>query len=205
MLPNNQYLKNAFRMALFFITMFALLPAYAQQVSISSLSAEDMLVNIAQQIPNLMKLVTAIAYVLGMYFIFHAVIKFKHFGESRTMMSQEQSMVPPIVYLTVGAMLLYLPTAVQVGLSTFWTLPNPYGYLQASDQWGEFINVCYLIIQFVGVVAFIRGLVILSHVGSSHGQPYFAKGLTHIIGGIFCINIFGTVQMILNTLGIQAS
>ena len=79
--------------------------------ALGNLSAGQMLTNIANQIPNLMRLVTAIAYVLGMIFIFIAVLKMKHLGESRTMMSREHSIMGPIIYLVIGAMLLYLPSA----------------------------------------------------------------------------------------------
>lgn len=171
---------------------------------ITSTSAQDMLVNIAKSIPNLMQLVTAFAYVMGMYLIFAGILRLKHFGESRTMMSQEHSLKGPLILLTIGALLLYLPTAVQVGLSTFWTEPNPYGYLQEKDQWSQFLNVCYLIVQFIGTIAFIRGLLTLSHLGGHGGnQPgTFAKGLTYVIGGILCINIYQFVQVIMVTLGL---
>jgi intracellular multiplication protein IcmC len=172
----------------------------------TSISAQTMLINFAKSVPNLMRMVTAIAYVMGMYFIFYGVVKMKELGESRTMMSREHSIWGPIVLLTVGALLIYLPTSVQVGMSTFWTNPNPYGYEDAekSDQWAQFFAVCFTIIQLVGVIAFIRGLVILSHMGGGHAQQgTFSKGLTHIIGGIFCINMYETVQVILVTLGVQ--
>lgn len=178
-------------------------PSYADTQYNVSMNAQDFLVNFAKSVPNLMRMVTAIAYVLGMYFIIAGVMKLKVLGESRTMMSGEHSIKGPLIFLVVGALLLYVPTSVQVGLSTFWTNPNPYSYLQQKDQWAEFLNNVYLIVQLVGVIAFIRGLVILSHLGG-HGQPgTFGKGLTHIIGGLFCINIYTFIQVILITLGIQ--
>ena len=173
--------------------------------NITSLSAQSMLMSIAQQIPNLMQMTTAIAYVMGMFFIVFGVMKLKHFGESRTMMSHDRKLTEPLSYLVVGAMLLYLPSAVQIGMSTFWTNPNPYGYLQQQDQWGQFINVCFLIVQLIGTISFIRGLVMLSRLGGHGGQGGFKGGLTHIIAGIFCINIYQFVQVVLVTLGIQTS
>lgn len=195
------------------LSLFAL-PVFAQTSGmqnvqppngVSYLSAQTILVNIANIIPNLMEMVTAFAYVLGMYFIIHGIIKLRHAGEMRSMVSQEHSMMSPIIYLAVGAMLLYLPTTVQVGLSTFWANPNPYGYVTQSDQWQQFVNIAYVVIQFVGTIAFIKGLVILSHLGGHGGQPgNFGRGLTHIIGGLFCINIYQFVQVIMVTLlGIQ--
>lgn len=186
------------------ILFMAAFPAYAQQVNVDNLNAQNMIDNIVKQIPQLMQMVTAIAYVLGMYMIIQAVIKMKQLGEARAMMSQEKGWKEPIVYLAVGALLLYLPSSVQVGMSTFWTEPNPYGYLEEQDQWQDFIKNVFIIIQFVGTIAFIRGLVIMSHL-SGHGQPgQFSKGLTHIIGGIFCINIYQFVQVIMNTFNLQS-
>lgn len=203
-LRNTSLLKTCCFLLLMASVMFAL-PAFAQTSGNSNtyLSAQTMLENIAAIIPNLMQMVTAIAYVLGMYFIFHGVIKLKHAGEMRTMMTAEHSLIGPILFLIVGAMLLYLPTSVQVGVSSFWANPNPYGYVTQSDQWSQFRNIVYLVIQFIGTIAFIRGLVILSHVGGQ-GQSNFSRGLTHIIGGILCINIYQFVQVIMVTLlGIQ--
>jgi intracellular multiplication protein IcmC len=169
-----------------------------------SLSAQDMITHIVTQIPNLMRLITAIAYVMGMYFIFQGVLGLKHYGDQRTMMSGQPHLKGPLIFITIGALLLYLPTSVQVGISTFWTEPNPYGYLQEQDQWSQFINSCYMVVQLFGVIAFIRGLVILTHLGGHGGQPgTFGKGMTHIIGGILCINIYQFVQLVMVTLGIQ--
>lgn len=197
----SSYIKLLFR---FLFLSLMTVPAYAQQtVNITSISAENVLLNIAKQIPNLMQMVTAIAYVMGMYFIFAGIVKMRQLGEARTMMSHEHSVIGPLIMLAVGSLLLYLPTSVQVGLSSFWVNPNPYGYQLAQDQWGQFLNVCYLIIQFVGTVAFIRGLVTLSHLSERGGGASFGKGLTYIIGGILCINIYQFVQVILTTLGIQ--
>jgi len=178
------------------------LPAYA--IDLSNISVQDTLVNVANQVPMLMKLATALAYVLGMIFVVMSVIKLRHTGEMRTMMSQEHGLAGPLIMMAVGAMLLYIPTSVQVGLSTFWSDPNPYGYLQQQDQWAQFINDCFIIVQLVGVIAFIRGLIIWTHLGShGGGQGNFARGLTHVIGGILCINIYQFIQVIMNTLGIQ--
>lgn len=201
---------NASRILLLLVTIFYIMPVFAQDANtdsgISTLSAQDMLVNIAHQVPSIMKMVTAIAYVFGMALIFQGLLKLKHAGESRTMMSHEHSLMGPIVLILVGTMLLYIPTAVQVGTSTFWATPNPYGYdVKLNDQWMQFINDCFLIIQLVGTIAFIRGLVMLSHLAERSGQGVFGKGLTHIIGGIFCINIYQVVQVIMITLGIQTS
>lgn len=212
MLPTSFQTKYILRFILAtFIYFSLLLPAYSIEIpqldtpeGQTTISAQSMLVQFAQSVPQLMRLVTAIAYVLGMIFIIRGVIKLKHFGESRTMMSHEHHLSVPITYIVIGSMLLYLPSAVQVGMSTFWTDPNPYGYTEQTDQWGDFINICFMVVQLIGVISFIRGLVILSHLGGHGHQGGFHKGLTHIIGGILCINIYQFVQVILATFGLPS-
>ena len=177
-------------------------PASTVSTSVSSISAQAMIDRIAEQMPSIMRMVTAIGYVLGMYFIFFSLMKFKEFGEQRTMMSSQHHLKEPLTYMVVGALLLYLPSSVQVGMSTFWAEPNPYGYLEEKDQWSSFLNNCFMMVQLFGTIAFIRGLVILSRTGHG-GQGEFGKGMTHIVGGILCINIYQFVKVILWTLGIQ--
>src|SRR3990167_61767 len=149
-------------------------------------SASDILQNLTQELPMLMRLVTAFAYVMGIYMIFYGILKLKQYGEQRSMMSQEKHLQGTIVMLVVGALLLYLPTSVQIGMSTFWSNPSPYGYLsEASDQWGTVIKDVFLVMQLFGTIVFIKGLIILSHLtGQGHQQGMLAKGITHIVGGL---------------------
>jgi len=199
---------NAYRFFLMVaaLSILSVSSAHAQSVIIpSGLSAQSILQKIGQQVPNFTLLVTAVGYVVGMFFVITGVIRMKHLGESRTMMSREHSAVPPLIYIAVGAALLYLPSSVWVGMNTFWTSASPYAYTENTDTWSTYINVCFEIVQLIGVIAFIRGLIILSKLGEHGGgqQGQFGKGLTHIIGGIFCINIYQFIQMISYTIGIQ--
>ncbi|EKD73293.1 MAG: hypothetical protein ACD_45C00369G0003 [uncultured bacterium] len=206
MLPHKKLNQNALSEYLILLgAIFFVWPATTFAAD-TIVSASDVMKNIADQIPNLMRLVTALAYVMGMYFVFYGIMMLKKVGESRTMMSGEHGIKGPVIYVAIGALMLYLPSSVQVGMSTFWTTPNPYGYIEKQDQWSQFISNCFLIVQLFGTIAFIRGLVILSHVGGHGGQQgSFARGMTHIIGGILCINIYQFVQVILNTIGVNIS
>lgn len=210
MLPNiKSRLLTIFHFFIFWMCCLITQVAFADDTTSTvnaTLSAADMLQKFTASIPNLTRLATAIAYVMGMYLVISGVTRMKHMGEMRTQMSHEHSIKGPIILITVGAMLLYFPSTVQVGMNTFWTVPNPYGYTQQQDQWAQFFNACFEVVQLFGVVAFIRGLIILSRLGGHQGghQDTFAKGLTHIIAGIMCINIYQFVQVIMITLGIQS-
>lgn len=168
------------------------------------LNIATMIQNLAQTIPALMQLVTAFAYVMGFYFIVHGVVLLKKFGEQRTMMSQEGGLKGPLIWLAVGAALIYLPSSVQAGFTTFWTNPTPYAYVdEQPNQWSDLINACFMIVQLVGTIAFIRGLILftnLSHQGGQQGG--FGKALTHVIGGILLIDIYDFMRAIFNTLAL---
>ncbi len=176
----------------------------AQAVSVTA-NAATMLTRFSEAIPNLMQLVTALAYVMGFFFIVKGIINLKQFGESRSMMSHEHSLGKPLTAITVGTLLLYIPTSVQVGLSTFWTDANPYGYVSStSDSWTDVTTAAFMVVQLVGTIAFIKGLIMLTHVSGHGGQPgTFSKAMAHIIAGIFCINLYQFLQTVFDTLGIS--
>lgn len=152
----------------------------------TSADLSTMLVNLSEDIPSLMRLVTAFAFVAGIALVFRGVLELKHFGEMRNMMSHEHNFMKPLSYLFVGTLLLYLPTTVQTGLSTFWSNPMPYAYIsEASDSWTDLTNAVFMVVQLIGTIAFIRGLLMLTHVSGHGGQPgTFAKALAYIISGI---------------------
>lgn len=163
-----------------------------------------MIDNFTTTVPQLMRLITAFAYVAGFYMVFQGILKLKQYGESRTMMSSQHELKGPMIYIMVGAALIYLPSSVRVGLTTFWSSPNPYAYrVDNTDQWGQVINDCYMVVQMIGTIAFIRGLLILSHLGAQQGQPgTFGKGMAHVVGGILCINIYEFTHAVMNTLAL---
>lgn len=166
-------------------------------------NAQEMLENISAQIPQLEGLVLALCYILGVAFLFGAILKLKHYGEQRSMMSSQGGLGGALLYLFVGTLILYLPTTVQISTSTFWTTPCSYCYPTSEDSpFNEFFDVVFSVVKFVGLISFVRGLVILSHVGE-HSQKGFGLAMTHIIGGILCMNIGSFIQTIFVTLGIK--
>ncbi len=203
MLISEQSKTNALSCAetifLFVISYFMFMPsAYAVP------NVAEMIQNIAKTVPELMYLTTALAYVFGFWFIFHGLLLLKKYGMQRTQMSGEASLTGPLLHIFVGAALIYLPSTVRSGMSTFWTEPNPYGYETASEEWNTFVAACFMIIQLVGVIAFIRGLMMLTKLGQGGGQQAsFGRAAAHIVGGIFCIDMYDFLQAVFETLGLQ--
>ena len=194
---------------LLFVVLTVVSPIVAAQTTPQTTTttipnAEQVLTNIAAQIPALTSLLAAIVIILGIVFIVAGLIKLKHAGEQRSMMAQH-GVMGPFLYLLVGSLLLFLPSTIQVTTSTFWSTPCSYCYpTSAGSPFTSFFQVVYAVVNFVGLIAFVRGLVILSHLGEQSQHGKLAQALTHIIGGIICINIGSFVQMIFATLGLNS-
>lgn len=166
-------------------------------------NAGTMLQNFALNVPQLIRLVTALGFVMGMAFIIKGILDLKRLGEARTMMSSEKSIFGPVMLIIVGTLLLYLPSAVRVGTSTFWTSTTPLAYIaNTNDPWHDIIQDAYLVMQLIGTVAFIRGLILLTGISQHSQHGVFGKAMAYIIAGILCINIYPFIQVVENTLSL---
>lgn len=174
-------------------------------------SQANILTNIANSLVPVQRLITGGAYLIGCAFLFKAIYSLKVYGEARTMMSSHTSIKEPVVYLMVGAIFIYFPTAFAMLMQTTFGYQNvlQYAPINSSNQTLDFLfgngsvvgRPLTIIIQVIGLVAFVRGWVLIAR-SASQGQPPggTGKGLVHVFGGILAINIVGTINMINNTI-----
>lgn len=171
----------------------------------------DVINNIAKAIEPLEQLITGAAYLIGLSFAFKAIYSMKVYGEARTMMSSNTSLKEPLTYLIAAGMFIYLPTSLAVFMKSTFGYANVLQYAPISSN-NNTLNSLFgpnsavgssltKIIQFIGLVAFMRGWVLVARSASQGSQPGgTGKGLMHVFGGILAINIVGTMQIINNTL-----
>lgn len=168
----------------------------------------DVLTNLANSLVPVENLVTGAAYLMGIGFAIKAFFTLKSHGEQRSSLSGTGSMKEAVVYLLVAAMLLYFPTGFEALMNTTFGYSsvlaysqNPYlsGILGSDSAVGSSIA---LIVQVIGLFAFVRGWVMIARGASQGGQTQgqTGKGLMHIFGGILAMNIVGTLEVITNTL-----
>lgn len=190
--------------------LFRVLCLLAAFVSLSGCATgspdlQTMLINLSSTYPNLWRMATAIAYVMGFSFAMGAIYKLKVYGEARTMMSSHASLKGPIVYLVVAAALIFSPAAYQTLLLTTFGDPNttPLSWGGSIKGWSQAGTEAMLgLIQVVGVIAFIRGWVLMARTAEQAQPGTFGKAMTHIIGGLLAINIVGTKDILWNSLGL---
>ena len=174
-------------------------------------SQADILTNLANSLPAIERLITGSAYLMGCAFAFKAIYSLRVYGESRTMMSNNTSIKEPLVYMMVAVVLLYFPTAFKILMQTSFGYENVLQYASVNST-NQSLDTLFgagsavgrplsMLIQVIGLVAFVRGWVLIAR-SASQGQPPggTGKGLVHVFGGILAINIVGTLEMVNNTL-----
>lgn len=165
--------------------------------------------NLADSLISVEKMLTGASYLMGLAFALKAVMTLKSHGEQRSSMGAS-SMKEASIYLFVSAMLLYYPTAFEVIMNSTFGYSNVLAYAPMnstspilSDIFGADNAVgtsLTIIIQVVGLIAFLRGWLLIARSGNAQGQAgSIGKGFTHVFGGVMAMNIIGTLQMFNDT------
>lgn len=168
-----------------------------------------MLTNLQATFGNLQTLVVSLSYVFGVSLLVRGLFKAKELGTHNPGAAQQGGFKEPIVFMVIGAILVYLPSSVDVGLTTIFatttlgTAADLFSYTGPTDSktWAQIQSVLINYLKLLGLIAFIRGWIILSKVGHGGQQDTFSKGLIHVIAGILLINIVDSIQILANTFG----
>jgi hypothetical protein len=121
----------------------------------------------------------------------------------RTMMSSNAELKGPVLQIIIGSALVEIPLVLQIATMTLFGEENPIQYQDDGTSWDEVASTIILIVQFVGVVAMVRGLFLFNKLGSGQSQPgTFSKAIMHVIGGALCWNVYAAAQILFTTLGI---
>eukprot|EP01012_Entosiphon_sulcatum_P051184 TRINITY_DN70290_c0_g1_i1.p1 TRINITY_DN70290_c0_g1~~TRINITY_DN70290_c0_g1_i1.p1 ORF type:complete len:191 (+),score=6.89 TRINITY_DN70290_c0_g1_i1:159-731(+) len=171
----------------------------------------DILNNIAGNLIPVERLITGAAYLIGLAFAFKAIHTLRAYGESKSAMSHGGSMKEPFIYMLVAAIFIYFPTGLGIMLQTTFGSSSILQYAPVNSN-NPGISALFgtgsvvgrplaLIIQTIGLVAFVRGWILIAR-SASQGQPPggTGKGLIHIMGGILAMNIVATLEIVNNTL-----
>ncbi len=176
----------------------------------SSFSLDVALTNLSRAFTSIEQLVVAITYIIGLALIVRGIMMYRIFANQTFGSAQRGEIAGPMVHIVIGALLLYIPSTLTASLGTVFgtseigQAQNLIGYqtLSSSEKWQKLTNVVIDYMILVGLIAFVRGWVILSKMGHSGSQPgSVGKGLVHVIGGILLINIVDTVNILGCTFG----
>lgn len=176
----------------------------------SSFSLDTALTNLSNAFGSIQSLIVAVAYVIGLSLIVRGVMMYRIFANQTFGSAQRGEIAGPMVHLVVGAILLYFPSTLNVSLQTIFSTTDispasdlvAYQSLSGGEKWQKITDVVTMYMKLIGLIAFVRGWVILSKMGHSGSQPgSIGKGLIHVIGGILLVNVVDTVNILACTFG----
>lgn len=182
----------------------------AASVGDGSFSIDIALANLAGSFNSLVVLVRALSYIIGLTLIVRGVMMYRIFATQTLSSAQKGEIAGPLVFLLVGSFLLYFPSTLATSLTSVFGDNNvagsteliAYKDLSGIQKWTAISDVVVKYMYLIGLIAFVRGWVILSKMGHSGAQPgSLGKGIIHVIGGVLLINIVETFNILATTLG----
>ena len=166
----------------------------------------DIFTNLEKSLGPIWQFISALCYVMGIWCVALAIFKLEQYGKMTVMMATQASMTSSIAYLVVGAGLLFIPSLMDVSMVTVWGYnTNDIRGYDDSDPYSDIMGPIFDLVKVIGYIAFVRGWILLVRLGNHGGSPpgTLSKGLMHMIGGIFAINIVGTIDVLKNTFGLN--
>ncbi|MDP9127314.1 MAG: hypothetical protein M3N08_03495 [Pseudomonadota bacterium] len=174
------------------------------------LGLDVLLTNLVQNIADpITNLTSDAAVIIGVVMIVRGLIKASKFGID----PRENSMPKILANLVVGAVLMVVGQTFTDLLNTLfgigagvtgsavvggWTIMTSLG---ASPQFIQAVQDAGLFMELIGMIAFVRGWMIIKTASEGSGQATMAQGITHLLGGVVAMNIFGFLQIMDNTFG----
>lgn len=173
----------------------------------NGITAEQIIVNIGNNMAAVAQLVMGVAYLLGIVLIAAALFKLRKLSDFQRGMFQPQEALSPFINLFIGAGLIWMPAMFNATTQSIFGNDVQgvlsYGTAQSGIS-PEVIKALLNVMGVIGLIAFVRGMMIIVSAAGGQGghQGGFGKGLTHIIGGVMCYHIDKVYAVLLATLGI---
>ncbi len=149
--------------------------------------------NLSHSLYPVQHLITGGAYLLGILFFMTAISKLRKIADHRAQSSSQEKMFGPMMYLLLGAALLYLPTALDIMANTTFGVGNVLTYTSYNSS--NIFSSMGLVIQTAGILWFVRGCVLVAQ-ASQPGTQHGPKGLVFIIAGVLAMNFDNSIAML---------
>ena len=151
-------------------------------------------------------LLSASSFLVGLILLIQGLLGMARFSEAK-------GGGKILVCFVLGTVLVSLPGTMDVMTQTFFgqtlsvyrypSLSYSSGEKQLDASFSQGIRWLFRAAFVVGWVAFFRGWIVLKAALHGRGHATFSGGMTHIIGGVFCVNLSSVMDMIQETLGIK--
>ena len=162
--------------------------------------------NVVQGLAGASEFMLGLFYLTGIAFIFTGVNKLKKLGHRTAFMNVDSGVTGPLIMLVLGALLIFFPSFLTVLNTSLFGKPEiaELAYDQGGDTLLDKIGPMVVVIQLIGLIAILRGFLILTKVTGQGAQPgTISKGFIHIFGGVMAVNIVDTITIMVKTFGYE--
>lgn len=175
--------------------------ALGSQPALAQGNIVNMFANGLASFEALIRLVKLTAAVIGLFLVVNSIYKFSQMGTDPKITAK----VPITMFFcgigifAVVATSGVLTNTLAVGENGPGKLLINAGNIKGSAVTAQGLLAIVTFIRLLGYIAFIRGWIIINDYAQGKQQASLAKGLTHLGGGVFAINITATAGMLANT------
>lgn len=147
------------------------------------------------------------AIIAGIFLIYAGFMKFKRYGEMRTMMSSQMTMAEPLMLVVCGSLLMFTPYLLGSAMEAFWSTVNPLSYMPGSSEFSDkMMRAIFMFLRLLGVGVFIKGWMMMAKSGSINSQPGMrGKAAMHLFIGVLLMHFLGTEHLLMEALGFSTA
>lgn len=169
----------------------------------------QMFESLRSTLPSLWMMIIVTCMVTGVYLMYKGLADLVIVAKmSGSMMGGQQTSGPPILMIMLSTVFFYLPIFISSMSVTVFGQGSEsllsYQPISSGNGLPLGMSVCVDVIRFISMVAFVRGVFLLTRHAHRNGQTQpgnFQKAFTHIIGGVLGVNILTTWGALMATLG----
>lgn len=158
---------------------------------------------VAELEPGLYALLVAVVYVLGLAGFGAGLARMVRMSEER---GRGPSGVGTVLCFAAGTVMFSFPSWLESGgMSLFGTdrvTALSYGGVDAA-RYDALLQALWAIVNFVGVVAFLKGWWVLRNAADAVGRATMASGVWHIVGGLLAWHIQPVLAAVQETVGVD--
>lgn len=154
--------------------------------------------------PGLYALLVAISYILGVLGFGAGVFRMRRMSER---VGRAEGGTGTALWFAAGTAMVSFPSWLESGgLSLFGSAPPTslsYGGGGDAARYNALLGVLWAIVNFVGVVSFLKGWFVLRLAADGIGRATMASGVWHIVGGLLGWHIVPVLAAVQETVGVE--
>ena len=110
-----------------------------------------------------------------------------------------------VMLFLLAPLLAQLPSVLAAGGNTLFGHESAVAWIP-SGEWARFgaaVEAAFVVVAWIGLFAFMRGLFVLKHAVDGRGQTTLAQAGSHLLGGVLAWHMADLVGALQETLGVR--